>query len=82
MLFGMREGNPRGIVTTTPRAVPLLKKLIKSPSTHLTTGTTWDNRQNLSEVYYREVIQPLEGTRVGRQEINAETCPGRRGLER
>jgi hypothetical protein len=33
MLFGMREGNPRGIVTTTPRAVPLLKKLLKSPST-------------------------------------------------
>ena len=38
MLFGMREGNPRGIVTTTPRAVPLLKKLIKSPSTYVTTG--------------------------------------------
>jgi hypothetical protein len=34
MLFGMREGaNPRGIVTTTPRPVSLIKKLLKSPST-------------------------------------------------
>jgi phage terminase large subunit-like protein len=72
MLFGMREGNPRGIVTTTPRPVPLLKKLIKASSTLVTTGSTWDNRQNLSEVYYREVISPLEGTRVGRQEIAGE----------
>jgi phage terminase large subunit-like protein len=72
MLFGMREGNPRGIVTTTPRPIPLLKKLMKAPSTHVTVGSTWDNRENLSETYYREVIEPLAGTRLGRQEIAAE----------
>ena len=72
MLFGMREGRPRGIVTTTPRAVPVLKRLIKSPSTLLTTGSTWENEANLSKVYYDEVIKPLAGTRRGRQEINAE----------
>ncbi len=73
MLFGMREGaNPRGIVTTTPRPLPLIKKLLKSPSTFVTTGSTWDNQSNLSEVFYKQVIEPLEGTRVGRQEINAE----------
>jgi phage terminase large subunit-like protein len=72
MLFGMREGNPRGIVTTTPRPVPILKKLIRSPSTFTTVGSTWENRPNLSEVYYDEVIKPLEGTRLGRQEVNAE----------
>ena len=72
MLFGMREGTPRGIVTTTPRAVPVLKRLIRSPSTLLTTGSTWENSTNLSKVYYDEVIRPLEGTRMGRQEINAE----------
>jgi len=68
----MREGRPRGIVTTTPRPIPLIKKLVRASSTHVTVGSTWDNQPNLSEVYYREVIQPLEGTRVGRQEINAE----------
>jgi phage terminase large subunit-like protein len=72
MLFGMREGSPRGIVTTTPRPVPLIKRLINSPSTHLTVGSTWANRANLAPVYYREVIEPLIGTRTGRQEIDAE----------
>jgi phage terminase large subunit-like protein len=72
MLFGMREGNPRGIVTTTPRPVPILKKLLKRESTHVTRGSTWDNRENLSPVFYREVIAPLMGTRLGRQEIDAE----------
>jgi phage terminase large subunit-like protein len=72
MLFGMREGRPRGIVTTTPRPVPILKKLIRSKSTRTTVGSTWENFANLSQVYYDEVIAPLEGTRMGRQEINAE----------
>ena len=72
MLFGMREGKPRGIVTTTPRPIPLIKKLVRSPSTKVTVGSTWDNRTNIAKVYYDEVIAPLEGTRLGRQEINAE----------
>lgn len=72
MLFGMREGNPRGIVTTTPRPTPLLKELMARPSTVVTRGSTWDNRGNLSPVFYREVIEPLMGTRLGRQEIEAE----------
>jgi phage terminase large subunit-like protein len=72
MLFGMREGNPRGIVTTTPRPIPLIKRLIKAASTHVTVGSTWSNRANLSPIYYKEVIEPLIGTRTGRQEINAE----------
>lgn len=72
MLFGMREGNPRGIVTTTPRPSALLKELLARPSTYATRGSTWDNRENLSPVFYREVIEPLMGTRLGRQEIDAE----------
>ena len=72
MLFGMREGNPRGIVTTTPRPIPVIKRLIKAASTKLTIGSTWANRANLSPIYYKEVIEPLIGTRTGRQEINAE----------
>lgn len=72
MIFGMREGRPRGIVTTTPRPVPIIKKLVASPSTHVTRGSTFDNRANLSDVFYREVVEPLVGTRLGRQEISAE----------
>lgn len=72
MMLGMRESNPRGIVTTTPRPIPLLKKIIARESTIVTRGSTWDNRANLSPVFYREVIEPLMGTRMGRQEIDAE----------
>lgn len=72
MLFGMREGNPRGIVTTTPRPTPTLKKLVANPSTYVTRGSTFDNRANLSPAFYREVVAPLVGTRLGRQEIEAE----------
>lgn len=72
MLFGMREGNPRGIVTTTPRPLPLIRELLARPSTKKTIGSTWDNVNNLAPVFYREVIEPLVGTRLGRQEIEAE----------
>lgn len=72
MMFGMREGDPRGIVTTTPRPTELLKDIIRRPSTVVTRGSTWDNKSNLSAAFYAEVIAPLEGTRLGRQEINAE----------
>ena len=72
MLFGMREGNPRGIVTTTPRPRKMLKELSARKSTFLTRGSTFDNRENLAPVFFREVIEPLVGTRKGRQEIEAE----------
>jgi phage terminase large subunit-like protein len=72
MLFGMREGTPRGIVTTTPRPLPIVRELRDRPSTHVTVGSTWENKENLSPTFYREVIAPFEGTRLGRQEINAE----------
>lgn len=72
LMFGLREGTPRGIVTTTPRPIPLLKQLMARESTVVTHGSTWENKDNLSEIYYREVIAPKMGTRIGRQEIDAE----------
>ena len=72
MLFGMREGRPRGIVTTTPRPLPLVKELLQRPSTVVTRGSTWDNQDNLAKEYYDNVIAPLDGTRLGRQEIGGE----------
>lgn len=72
LMFGLREGRPRGIVTTTPRPIPLLRELVKRDSTHVTRGSTWDNKDNLSEIFYKEVIEPRMGTRLGRQEIDGE----------
>ena len=70
--FGLRLGNnPRQVVTTTPRPIGILKEIVASPNTIITRGTTYDNLENLAESY-RNIIARYEGTRLGRQELNAE----------
>jgi len=71
--FGLRLGpDPRGVVTTTPRPVGLLRELLASPATQVTRGTTYDNRANLPPAFFESIIRKYEGTRLGRQELNAE----------
>ena len=73
MMFGLRLGNdPRCIVTTTPRPVPVIRKLMASTSTIVTKGTTYENRSNLAPQFFEEIIQRYEGTALGRQELYAE----------
>lgn len=73
LLFGMRIGRrPQVCVTTTPRAIPLIKALRTKPTTIDVQRPTWDNIDNLAPTYIREVIEPYQGTRLGRQEINGE----------
>jgi hypothetical protein len=59
-------------ITTTPRTTELIKTLVADPKTHLTRGTTYDNRMHLSPVFFSEIIAKYEGTRLGEQEINAQ----------
>lgn len=71
--FGLRLGaNPRGVVTTTPRPLPLLKELLADPSTVVTRGSTFDNAENLAGRFLTKLREKYEGTRLGRQEIEAE----------
>lgn len=74
LMFGLRLGRkPRGIVTTTPKPVPLIRKLIKDKeNTFVTRGTTFENRANLADAFFREIITKYEGTVLGRQELYAE----------
>lgn len=72
-MFGLRLGkNPQAIVTTTPKPSKLIKELAASPHTHVTRGTSYENRANLSDKFYAQIITKYEGTRLGRQELNAE----------
>ncbi len=72
-MFGLRLGkNPQCIVTTTPKPTALLKELVKNPTTHVTRGSTYDNRINLASQFFDKIIRKYEGTRLGRQELNAE----------
>lgn len=71
--FGLRLGErPRQVVTTTPRPVPLLKKLMADPHTVISRASTYANRANLAQAFFDSVVTAYEGTRLGRQELNAE----------
>lgn len=63
---------PRGIVTTTPRPIDTLRTLRASPSTITTTGSSYANRDNLDPSFFAKLVETYEGTRLGRQEIDAE----------
>ena len=71
--FGLRLGeHPRQMITTTPRPLKLLKEIMARSDTVTTRGSTYENRANLAPAFFAEVIRRYEGTRVGRQEIEAE----------
>lgn len=72
-MFGLRLGdNPQGIVTTTPKPTKLLLELVNDKRNVVTTGSTYENRANLAAGFFDYVIKRYEGTRLGRQELNAE----------
>lgn len=71
--LGLRLGaRPQQAVTTTPRTKKGLKAIMARGDTVITRGSTHDNRDNLAPAFFKDVIRRYEGTRFGRQEINAE----------
>ena len=60
---------PQQVVTTTPKPVKRLRDLLALPTTVTTTGTSYDNRANLSPDWFERVIAPYVGTARGQQEI-------------
>ena len=72
-MLGMRLGkHPQACITTTPKPTKLIRELIKDPATYVTRGSTYDNRLNLAPSFFSSIIKTYEGTRLGRQELNAE----------
>lgn len=71
--FGLRLGtDPRCIVTTTPRPTKEIRELVKSETTVVTRGSTFDNADNLAPAFLERILAKYEGTRLGRQELYAE----------
>ncbi|MGE0036995.1 MAG: DNA-packaging protein [Xanthobacteraceae bacterium] len=71
--FALRLGaQPQQVITTTPRPIALLKKLMGDPSTALTRAGTQANARHLSAAFLDHVLERYAGTRVGRQEIDGE----------
>jgi phage terminase large subunit-like protein len=71
--MGLRLGElPRACISTTPRATPIIKALVADEDAVITKGHSDENRHNLAVPYINRVIRKYEGTRLGRQELNAE----------
>jgi phage terminase large subunit-like protein len=73
LLLGLRLGtNPRGIITTTPKPITLYKQLLADPTVIVTVSSTIRNAANLAPEFLNEIINRYQGTRLGRQELEAE----------
>lgn len=75
--FGLRLGeHPRVMITTTPRPIELIKELIaraaRGDGVTVTRGKTSDNSGNLAKSFMKEIHDKYAGTRLGRQELDAE----------
>jgi phage terminase large subunit-like protein len=71
--FGLRLGiHPKVLVTTTPRPLPLIKKLIADKDTVVVRGATLDNKANLASNTVKQLYERYGGTRLGRQELEGE----------
>jgi phage terminase large subunit-like protein len=71
--FGLRLGErPRQVITTTPRPIALLQKLIGDKRTAVTHAGTRDNAFNLAPDFVDTVLSRYLGTQLGRQEIGGE----------
>ena len=77
LMLGLRLGEaPQIVATTTPRAVPLVRRLMAQVSEDgdvvLTRGSTLENEANLPGRFIADVTREFGGTVLGRQELDGE----------
>lgn len=73
LMFGLRLGkNPQVFVTTTPRPIPIIRRLLTDKDTIDVRFSTYDNAANLSPIFLTKIRERYEGTRLGRQELGGE----------
>jgi phage terminase large subunit-like protein len=73
LMFGLRLGaRPQGVITTTPRPTKIIRQLMADPTCVVTRGSTYENRDNLPSSFFEKIVRKYEGTRLGRQELEAE----------
>ena len=72
MLALRARPNPQALITTTPRRVAVLKRILAEPTTVRTTDTTYANQAHLPPEFLAQIVSLYEKTRLGRQEIYAE----------
>jgi predicted phage terminase large subunit-like protein len=69
----LRSGiEPKRVVTTTPKPRRLLLDLIADKASRLARASTFDNAANLAPAFLERLLRKYQGTRIGRQELDAE----------
>ena len=73
VLLCLRLGDrPRAVVTTTPRPIGILTRILDDPTTRLSKETTFANARHLAPEFISEIAAMYQGTRLGDQELHAE----------
>jgi len=69
--FATRLGKAQIVITTTPKPLKFIKDLITNYRKWLTTGTLYENKDNLAAKFVKKITK-YEGTDLGKQEIYGE----------
>jgi uncharacterized protein (TIGR02217 family) len=73
LMLGLRLGaRPQVMATTTPRPVPLVRRLVDEKGVAISRGKTLDNVRHLPPEFIEGVAALYGGTRWGRQELDGE----------
>ncbi|WP_102958548.1 terminase large subunit domain-containing protein [Mangrovicella endophytica] len=76
--LGLRLGlRPRVLFTTTPRPIPLLKRLLDEAGTAVTRMRTAEKTENLAAGFLAAMRDRYGGSRIGRQELDGELLEAR-----
>jgi len=80
LMFGLRlGGKPQCIITTTPKPTPIIRTLMERDDCIITTGSTFENADNLAASTLTMLKAKYEGTTLGRQELYAEVIDAMEG---
>jgi hypothetical protein len=73
VLLGLRIGSrPQAVITTTPKPIAILRKILAEPTTRLSRETTFANKLHLAREFIEQVTAMYAGSRLGQQELMAE----------
>jgi len=71
--FCLRIGErPQQLVTTTPKPIKLLRRIINDPMTRVSNVKTAENKHNLAPSFLTSIVDQYRGTSLGRQELEGE----------
>src|SRR5580693_6407442 len=73
VMLALRAGtNPQALITTTPRRLSVLRRILTEATTVQTTDSTYANQAHLPPEFLSQIVSLYENTKLGRQEIYAE----------